>query len=105
MRIARTAVGVAIGLWLSVCAGLAETAAPYAFVGAWDCEVATFTFTDTTYNNGSEDLPIRKITEDGGAFQLDFDDGYMISLGNVTDTTMDWVSGETYDQFACKRIK
>jgi len=31
------------------------------FIGTWDCEVATFSFTPTVYNNGSEDLPIEEV--------------------------------------------
>ena len=33
------------------------------FLGRWDCEVAEFTFTPDTYNNGSDDLPILEIQE------------------------------------------
>ena len=37
----------------------------YPFVGKWDCEVATFTFTNTTYNNGSETLRMTKVEKKG----------------------------------------
>lgn len=105
MPFAKPALCVAMILGLSVSAALADATPRYPFVGTWDCEVALFTFTDTTYNNGSEDLPIRSVSEDGTNFELNFDDGYMISLGGVTETSMSWVSGETFDQFECTRIK
>jgi len=95
----------ALSLGASISAVFAETPTPYPFVGTWDCEVATFTFTDTTYNNGSEDMAIRSVSKDGTNFELTFDDGYMISLGGITDTSISWVSGETFDQFDCTRLK
>lgn len=77
---------------------------PYAFVGSWDCGVAVFTFTNTTYNNGNETYPIRSVTQDGSSYTLRFDNAYVIALAAVTDTGMTWVSGATGDQFNCRRL-
>jgi hypothetical protein len=82
----------------------AGPATAYPFVGAWDCEIATFTFTDTTYDNGSETLPIRAIDQSGNAYTLGFDDGYVVTLGMNADGTMSWLSGATGDQFTCQRL-
>lgn len=77
---------------------------PYAFVGAWDCGVATFTFTDSTYNNGSDTFPIQSVTRNGRDYTLRFADGYSIALAAVTETGMTWVSGASGDQFNCRRV-
>jgi hypothetical protein len=77
---------------------------PYAFVGSWDCGVAVFTFTNTTYNNGAETFPMRSVTREGSSYTLSFADGYAIALAAVTQTGMTWVSGATGDQFNCRRL-
>ncbi len=78
---------------------------PYPFVGTWDCGVEVFTFTETTYNNGSQILPIRNVSRDGRNYTLFFSGNYIIALAAVTDTGMTWVSGKTGDQFNCSRVK
>ena len=35
------------------------------FVGTWGCEAKSFTFTETSYNNGSELLKINKMKRRG----------------------------------------
>lgn len=77
--------------------------APYA--GTWDCEVSTFTFTGDTYDAGEGPMPIRKVEKVDGNYVLSFDDGYQIGLSGVTDTSMQWLSLASGDQFECKRIK
>jgi hypothetical protein len=89
---------------LAACVSDQGPSEPYAFVGRWDCEVETFTFTQTTYNNGSQTYPIRSVARDGADYRLSFDDGYMIALAAVTTTGMTWVSGATGDQFNCRRL-
>ena len=79
--------------------------APYPSVGAWDCGVDTFTFTNTTYNNGSDTYPILNVSRDGRDYILRFANGYMIALAAVTDTGLTWVSGASGDQFNCRRVK
>ncbi len=76
----------------------------YPFVGRWDCGVEVFTFTDSTYDNGTQTAPIRNVTRDGRNFTLLFDGGYVIALAAVTDTGLTWVSGKTGDQLACRRL-
>ena len=77
----------------------------YAFVGSWDCGVDVFTFTNTTYNNGSETYPIQSVSRDGRNYTLFFANNYIVALGAVTETGLTWVSGATGDQFNCVRVK
>lgn len=95
-------------LALSACVSSDEPgfAAPlYPFVGTWDCEVAVLTFSASTYNNGSEDLPIENVLQrDANAFVLGFADGYSIALDMDGADRMQWLSGETGDAFQCKRL-
>ena len=75
------------------------------FLGRWDCEVAEFTFTPDTYNNGSEDLPILEIQEGtDGSYTLFFDDDYAITLSGFTGETMGWYSLASGDAFDCTRL-
>ena len=75
------------------------------FVGTWDCEVATFTFTPTVYNNGSEDLPIEEVQEGSdGSWTLMFADDYIITLSGFTGDTMGWFSPASGDNFSCTRV-
>lgn len=75
------------------------------FVGTWDCEVATFTFTPETYNNGSDDLPIEEIQEGtDGSWTLFFADDYMITLSGFTGDQMGWFSHASGDAFTCTRV-
>ncbi len=70
------------------------------FLGAWDCGVATFTFTETTYNHGSEDMTIQEIQEGSdGSWILMFADDYFITLSGFTGDEMGWMSssGETLE--------
>ena len=76
----------------------------YAFVGTWDCQVETFTFTNTTYSNGSDSYPIQSVSQDGRNYTLRFANGYTIALAAVTDTGLTWVSGASGDQFNCRRV-
>ena len=91
---------------LASAAGSVQPAgAEYPFEGAWDCEVAMFTFTPFTYNNGSEDLPIEEIQEGSdGSYTLLFEDGYYITLSGFTGNSMGWFSGASGDSFNCRRI-
>ena len=78
----------------------------YPFIGKWDCEVATFTFTDKIYNNGSENMPIRKIVATGkNEYRLEFAKGYRIMLQITGPQKMNWLSGESGDGFTCKRTR
>ena len=99
---ARIALPALVGL--AACAPAEAPIAGYAFVGSWDCEVETFTFTNTSYHNGAETLPIKAVEAHGRDFTLYFADGYLIALAAVTETGMTWVSGATGDQFNCKRV-
>ena len=83
----------------------ASAAQNYPFVGKWDCEVSTFTFTSTSYDNGSEKLRIKKVRKVGGNYELSFAGNYKISVGRITAKTMSWLSGETGDAFSCKRLR
>ena len=76
------------------------------FVGSWDCEVATFTFTEDSYNNGSEDLAILEAQEGtDGSYTLMFADDYMITLSGFTGDEMGWFSPASGDSFQCSRVE
>ncbi len=91
---------------LVVLAGTAVSAQErYPFVGQWDCEVATFTFTNTTYNNGSETLRMTRVEKKGKGYILTFPKNYRIGLSNITRNRMDWSSAASGDGFSCKRLK
>jgi hypothetical protein len=81
-----------------------EPAEPYAFVGRWDCGVETFTFTNTTYNDGTNTYRIRTVAQDGKNYTLFIEGGFKVGLGLVTETGLTWVSGTTGDQFNCRRL-
>jgi len=83
--------------------GFTADTAPY--VGTWDCEVSTFTFTGDAYDAGEGPMPIRKVEKVDGNYVLSFDDGYQIGLSAVTDTSMQWLSTASGDQFECKRVR
>jgi hypothetical protein len=77
----------------------------YPFIGDWDCEVTTMSFTGSTYNNGAEDIPIEEVQENtDGSYTLFFSDGYNITLSPNSPTEMAWFSGETGDSFTCTRL-
>lgn len=80
-------------------------AAKYPFEGIWDCKVANFTFTDSTYHNGSELMKFSTVKRNGKNFIITFPDGYRIALSNVEPQSMVWSSAESGDDFVCKRIK
>jgi hypothetical protein len=76
----------------------------YPFVGTWDCEVQTFRFTGTTYNNGSETLAIENVVARANSYVLGFADGYSVALDMDGADRMQWLSGTTGDAFMCERI-
>ena len=85
-------------------ASQAIAAQKYPFVGKWDCEVSNFTFTNATYNNGTDTLRITKAKKVGSTYELSFADGYKISVGAITARTMSWLSGATGDSCSYKRL-
>lgn len=92
-------------LTLAACVEATGPSEPYAFVGSWDCGVDTFTFTNTTYTNGTDTYPIQSVARDGRNYTLRFGNGYVLALAAVTETGLTWVSGQTGDQFNCVRVK
>lgn len=89
---------------LAACVQGSGPSETYAFVGSWDCGVDTFTFTNTTYNNGTDTYAIQNVARDGNNYTLRFGNGYVLALGAVTATGLTWVSGQTGDQFNCVRV-
>ncbi len=76
----------------------------YPFLGTWDCEVATFSFTRSTWNNGADEIPIQKIQQGSdGSWTLLFADDYYFTVSDFADDNMSWLSGESGDNFTCKR--
>src|SRR5262245_58048371 len=74
-----------------------------AFLGKWDCGVGTFTFTPTTYNNGSEDLAIQKIVQGKDGWTLMFANDYWITLSSFRGDEMGWFSSSG-EELNCKRV-
>ncbi|MDM7930961.1 hypothetical protein [Tabrizicola sp.] len=103
MRASMVAVTLSV-LALGACASDPGPVEPYAFVGIWDCGVATFVFTNTSYNNGSTTIPIRTATQSGRNFMLYLEGGSKVALGAVTATGLTWVSSATGDQLNCRRV-
>ena len=91
-------------LILGACVQDTGPSEPYAFVGSWDCGVDTFTFTNSTYNNGSDTYTMQSVSRNGRDYILRFANGYTIALAAVTDTGLTWVSGASGDQFNCRRV-
>ncbi|NEX44907.1 hypothetical protein [Pseudotabrizicola algicola] len=95
---------------LAVCSATLLAAGPslaaetFAFEGRWNCEVAEFTFTADSYNNGSEDMPITDIAVDGNGFVLSFDDSYQLFVSVNPDSTLYWFSPVSGDSFTCQRL-
>ncbi|WP_333815808.1 hypothetical protein [Tabrizicola sp.] len=91
-------------LALTACTQDSGPSEPYAFVGRWDCGVQTFSFTNSTYNNGTDTYRMQSVSRDVRNYTLRFANGYTIVLAAVTDTGLTWVSGATGDQFNCRRV-
>lgn len=89
---------------IAACAREPAPAAPYAFTGSWDCGVATFRFTNTSYFNGSETYPIRTVSREGDNYTLYLEGRPRIFLALVTETGLTWVSAASGDQFNCRRV-
>jgi hypothetical protein len=92
--------------WIAALAFMASctvaNAGDYSFVGKWNCDVATFTFTNRTYDDGHV-VPIRKIERFGNDYRIFFPEGYGIALWDVTAKTMTWHSLESGDTFKCTK--
>ncbi|PTE12772.1 hypothetical protein [Pseudogemmobacter blasticus] len=76
----------------------------YLFEGKWDCEVGTFTFTDSTYDPGGEVMDILDVARDGSTFVLTFADDYQLGLSMNPDGTMEWFSAVSGDSFTCRPL-
>ncbi|MES2539614.1 MAG: hypothetical protein V4583_03380 [Pseudomonadota bacterium] len=102
---ARLLAALPLCLALGGCVQETGPSEPYDFVGSWDCGFQTFTFTNTTYNEGTTTYPIGNVARSGDNYTLRFSNGYVIALGAVTSTGLTWVSGQSGDQFNCVRVK
>ncbi|NJS39664.1 MAG: hypothetical protein HC783_12345 [Rhodobacteraceae bacterium] len=96
----------ALGLTFALVACVNDAAPldPYPFVGTWDCEGRNLVLTNISYDDGSQPLPIRSVSQDGRNYNLLFSSGTMIALAAVTETGMTWVSGKTGNQRVCRRL-
>jgi hypothetical protein len=91
--------------FILACVSLAQ-AKHYPFEGKWDCDVSIFTFTDLTYNNGSQTLTYKTVKRQGTSYLITFADGYRIGLFGIKRNSMTWMSGSsTDDVFRCRRIE
>lgn len=98
----RLPIAICVASLFSAHAGLAEES--LAFEGRWNCEVAEFSFTADTYNNGSDDMPITDIAVDGNGFVLSFEDNYQLYVAVNPDGTLYWFSPVSGDSFTCLRL-
>ena len=71
------------------------------FLGQWDCQSATFTFTALSYDKGAEPMPIIDIATLGDTYQLTFEDLGQAFLAMNPDGSMTWYSPVTGDSFLC----
>jgi hypothetical protein len=91
-------------LGLTACVSNTGPTEPYAFVGTWSCEGGkTLSFTETTYDDGTNRYPIRTVARDGMNYTLRFANGSVIALAAVTETGLTRVSGRTGAQLNCAR--
>jgi hypothetical protein len=88
---------------LSACAADVSPTESYAFVGTWDCGSTTLTFTNTSYNDGTNSYPISSVARDGRNYTLRFANGYIMALAAVTETGLTRVSGTSGNQLNCRR--
>jgi hypothetical protein len=96
---------LALLLPLAACVEDSGPSEPYPFVGVWDCGTRTISFTNTSYNDGTANYPIRNVARDDTNYTLRFGNGHVIALGAVTPTGLTWVSGQTRTQMNCVRVK
>lgn len=90
-------------LALAACVSDDGPSDPYAFVGTWDCGTTTLTFTNSTYNDGTNSYLIRTVARDGMNYTLRFANGYVMALAAVTETGLTRVSGGSGSQLNCRR--
>ncbi|EAU40023.1 hypothetical protein FP2506_02240 [Fulvimarina pelagi HTCC2506] len=77
----------------------------YPYEGRWDCEVETFSFTASSYDNGSQTFEVTEVQEGtDGSYTLFFGDGELITLSNISASQMGWYSHQTGDSFSCNRL-
>ena len=95
---------LAAALALAACTADQGPTEPYAFVGAWDCGTTRLTFTNTTYDDGTNRYPIQFVARDGMNYTLRFANGYVMALAAVTETGLTRVSGATGTQLNCRRV-
>lgn len=91
-------------LALSGCVSAPPPAAPYPFVGSWDCGVGVFRFTNDSHDDGVKTVPIRAVTQNGRSFTLFLADGSRIGLAAVTETGLTWISARNRQQLNCRRL-
>ncbi|NPD15719.1 hypothetical protein HOY34_10945 [Xinfangfangia sp. D13-10-4-6] len=85
------------------CFPLAAQAGNWAFEGVWDCDVGTFSFSDTAYEAGDDLMEIVDVAAEGDTFTLTFADDYQLSLAMNPDGTMTWFSPVSGDSYLCRR--
>jgi hypothetical protein len=94
---------LAAALGLAGCTTDSGPSEPYAFVGTWDCGTDRLSFTNTTYDDGTNRYPIADVAQDGMNYTLRFANGYIMALAAVTETGLTRVSGTSGAQLNCRR--
>jgi hypothetical protein len=93
----------ALALALAGCGADEGPVEVQAFVGTWDCGSAVLTFTNSSYDDGTNTYPIRAVARDGRNYTLSFANGYVMALAAVTETGLTRVSGTTGNTLNCRR--
>ena len=96
------AVAALVALGVPPAAAISGDEAPY--IGVWDCEVAVFTFTRESYDNGTDILPMRQIEIADRGYVMTFDDDYQIAIALDGEDSMSWLSLASGDAFDCRRL-
>jgi hypothetical protein len=96
----RTAAGLL--LVLAPFGAAAEDA--YPFQGRWDCEGATFAFTDTSYNDGTLSRDILAVEAEGSGFILTLPAEQEVVVSEFNEGTMVWLYWSTGERRKCTRL-
>jgi hypothetical protein len=76
----------------------------YPFVGRWDCEGATFAFTDTTYNDGTLTREITAIAAEGSGFILTLPAEQEVVVSEFNEGKMVWLYWSSGERRVCTKL-
>jgi hypothetical protein len=76
----------------------------YPFVGRWDCEGATFSFTETSYNGGMGAQAIASIEAEGSGFILTLANEQEVIVSEFNDGKMVWLYWSSGERRVCQKL-